>query len=1268
MRALHCARTISARPHREHRRGNDIPAGIALAGHGAVRVWALAIAALAACNLGHHAAIDGGVALGPSSGCSGVCHGAGDSIAPPRDTAGNSTTTTIGVGAHQAHLAASTWHARFPCEACHKVPQQVGDPGHIFNYAADGTPIRITGPAAVLFSGLGVGAQWDHDSATCTNSYCHGDTLHGTDPTTNQIVPGAGGTLTQPIWTKVDGSANACGACHGLPPPAPHPQNSDCGLCHQTMNPGDFAAGKMAYPELHIDGKVEVTSTQPCDSCHGGGGQYAPPKDAHGNTATTAPGVGAHAQHMTTSSTWHAAIACNECHLVPGSTTDQTHIDGIDEVYLDPTVAVPGSPNGTGGHLQIPGAAWNAASYTCTNTYCHGGGSVSPLTGGATNTPQWTRVDGTQSQCTSCHGMPPPTPHPSDSDCGKCHPTMTAGNNQVITYPAKHIDGNVDVIDDQPCNTCHGDKAGNPVAGDNPVNAPPTDTTGGTSTTLRGVGAHQAHMGPSTWRAPISCGECHTVPTSLESIGHVDHPLPAYVKFGNLAGSTATWNGSTCSNVYCHGATLSDGGGSAGGTTTVPVWTVVNGSQSQCGSCHGLPPPPPHPADGDCGKCHDTMTPGGGLVITDPSRHIDGNLDVNTDQPCNYCHGSPGTPTSNGAAINAPPQDTLGNTATTARGVGAHQSHMNPANPFFKQVQCQDCHTVPATVNSVGHIDHPLPAYVIFSTRAGSSPTWNGATCSNVYCHGATLTDGSTGAGGSATSPIWNQVDGTQAQCTSCHGNPPPPPHPSNAADCGQCHDDVQVGAPTTFSDPTRHIDGNLDVTTNQACNSCHGNHGAAPASNSDPANAPPFDSTGTGSATTLRGVGAHQAHLTANPTWHQPITCGECHAVPATVSSVGHIDHPLPATMTFTGLAASNGGTTWNGANCSTYCHGSTLDAGGTATSPQWTLVDGSQVQCTSCHGNPPPPPHPTNAADCGTCHMDVTPGAPTTFSNPSQHIDGTVQVSSVHPAGYDQVTAHGYDFDAQGATNCATAACHGTALTGGSTGGPSCTTTCHDKVGSGYTWQTQCTFCHGDITTPSGNGAPPQGVEGATVATDPTVGAHAIHVGATATHAAMDCTMCHIKPSTALTPGHISGNGTVQATMTFSSLDPSASYSFTSYTCSTTYCHGNGQTTGTSPAWTSTTALTCTSCHKTPAPGGSASGMSGEHSKHIGDERMKCQQCHATVVDATPNIINVSLHINGSKDVNFSGGGTWTPNGTSGSCSNLGGNCHGTKSWNGG
>ncbi|HEY6176682.1 MAG TPA: CxxxxCH/CxxCH domain-containing protein, partial [Kofleriaceae bacterium] len=644
-------------------------------------------------------------------------------------------------------------------------------------------------------------------------------------------------------------------------------------------------------------------------------------------------------------------------------------------------------------------------------------------------------------------------------------------------------------------------------------------------------------------------------------------------------------------------------------------------------SCHGTPPPPPHPVDSDCGKCHPTMTPGGGLVIADPARHIDGNLDVTTDQPCNSCHGSAGG--------NAPPKDTLGNTATTARGVGAHQSHLAPSNLFFKPIACTDCHRVPATVNAVGHIDTPLPAEVMFSGRAGTSPIWNGAQCSNVYCHGATLSDGSSGAGGTATTPVWQRVDGTQAQCTSCHGFPPPLPHPQNA-DCGACHSDVKPGSNQTFLDTTKHIDGNLDVNTNQACNSCHGGTN----------NAPPKDTTG-GTVTTLRGVGAHQSHVATGATWHRDVACGECHLIPATVNAVGHIDTPLPAEVIFSGIGA---GGSWNGANCSSYCHGTTLKtsagtpAGGTATTPSWTRVDGMQKQCTSCHGAPPPAPHPQDTA-CQNCHADAGPNL--TIKTPAQHIDGTIQITSVHPPGYNDRTKHGYDFDAMGSASCATAGCHGLALTGGNTGGPSCNS-CHTP-----NWQTDCKFCHGTAA----NGAPPEGVLGQTAASDPHVGAHAKHVGATAMHAAWDCNYCHTKPSTALTPGHIDGTGAiVQAEVVFSSLNPSSSFSFAATTCAASYCHGSGVTTKTSPAWTSTTALACVDgCHG-GAP--NRTGMSSNHRRSA--HARSCNTCHKSVVDGNNAIINVALHVNGAKDVQFTAAGS-SYNPANKSCTGTGSGCHG-------
>jgi predicted CxxxxCH...CXXCH cytochrome family protein len=173
-------------------------------------------------------------------------------------------------------------------------------------------------------------------------------------------------------------------------------------------------------------------------------------------------------------------------------------------------------------------------------------------------------------------------------------------------------------------------------------------------------------------------------------------------------------------------------------------------------------------------------------------------------------------------------------------------------------------------------------------------------------------------------------------------------------------------------------------------------------------------------------------------------------------------------------------------------------------------------------------------------------------------------------------------------------------------------------------------------------------------TAPTDPTVGAHQKHVAATAMHAAWDCTTCHTKPSSALTPGHLDGTGSVvQAEVTFSSLNPASVFNFTALTCASNYCHGSGRATATAPAWTSTTALACVNgCH-----GGAPSytGMSSRHSKS--DHKKACNYCHGSVVNTTPAITNVALHVDGVKQVVFPGGGTY--NASTKKCSSVPG-CH--------
>ena len=49
----------------------------------------------------------------------------------------------------------------------------------------------------------------------------------------------------------------------------------------------------------------------------------------------------------------------------------------------------------------------------------------------------------------------------------------------------------------------------------------------------------------------------------------------------------------------------------------------------------------------------------------------------------------------------APPSDVSGNVNTQFRGVGAHRSHIGTSN-WHKEVQCSECHQVPATTATVG--------------------------------------------------------------------------------------------------------------------------------------------------------------------------------------------------------------------------------------------------------------------------------------------------------------------------------------------------------------------------------------------------------------------------------------------------------------------------------------------------------------------------------------------------------------------------------------
>ncbi|MHB8876433.1 MAG: CxxxxCH/CxxCH domain c-type cytochrome, partial [Myxococcaceae bacterium] len=375
------------------------------------------------------------------------------------------------------------------------------------------------------------------------------------------------------------------------------------------------------WEEPLVDGGEEPDAGLPladagpltCTSCHGTAEvNSAPPFDVLGRSDRALRGIGAHQAHLLHSD-WHRDGECADCHVVPAEVDAPGHLDA------------PPAELTWGAVPRAAGAAPAFDGKTCASVYCHG----TTLSGGALTVPDWTRSDIAQAYCGDCHGVPPPPPHPRmrDSNCGHCHPN--ARNGMAFAEPQRHIDGVLDLR--VGCTDCHGDPR------DGGVNdpAPPRDTAGNTTTSTAGVGAHQSHLGASSWHAEVVCSDCHVVPGDWSDPGHLDGtPALTWGAKANARGASPAFDGLTCSGVYCHGATID------GGSNQRPAWTTVNGTQAACGTCHSLPPGGPHPQNTSCALCHPAVIAADGGWV-DPDLHINGIVEATGG--CGACHALPPT-------------------------------------------------------------------------------------------------------------------------------------------------------------------------------------------------------------------------------------------------------------------------------------------------------------------------------------------------------------------------------------------------------------------------------------------------------------------------------------------------------------------------------------------------------------------------------------------------------------------------------------------------
>jgi predicted CxxxxCH...CXXCH cytochrome family protein len=348
--------------------------------------------------------------------------------------------------------------------------------------------------------------------------------------------------------------------------------------------------------------------------------------------------------------------------------------------------------------------------------------------------------------------------------------------------------------------------------------------------------------------------------------------------------------------------------------------------------------------------------------------------------PCSTCHGASFTidrcGTCHGDGDSDPmPRRRRCDPMIRQLAVGAHRTH-TAAGP------CTVCHVVPKALSDPGHIPaepNGRAAVTFDTTVTSTAAVWDPAsrTCSGLRCHGTRT---------------WAMVQATPGpapmrQCDGCHGDPPAS-HKVHIFGCDVCH------APSYDSMGQlnrHHMNGTVDLETD--CAKCHG---GAPS--------PGFGAD----------RGAHATHLLDNE-FRLAYDCSACHLVPTRLDSPGHIDHDLPAIVTFSGSvpATAHGQSMpiWDSSarSCSDVgCHGAKLDGAMTAASP-WVSASAG-FHCGGCHDNPPSRlrsggTHPSVASnESCSCHttpmgqpIDTITGATTrsiTAAGRTYHIDGCVEV----------------------------------------------------------------------------------------------------------------------------------------------------------------------------------------------------------------------------------------------------------------------------------
>jgi predicted CxxxxCH...CXXCH cytochrome family protein len=1078
---------------------------------------------------------------------------------------------------------------------------------------------------------------------TCATVYCHST---GNLGTSGNLV-NAGGTKFKSVdW---NGTALGCSGCHGDGGTRSHPV---------------YASGLAGYSASNSHVKHVESSSITCDSCHyntvtqttttptqvrfnqfsghlnrasnirfkpNGGftGSFA-----YGNAGATTKTCSSTYCHGTGPSTaWGgASVACVSCHTVTTVGGHNTHAAQFTARFGTMSAnlsvgttarfgcAMCHNPNtGYSNHTKGEARAGKMAAdvffiYTAAGKAALANYTGSKINGGSDGTLKWTT--GTPSVCnnTYCHSN------------GRTNASggFAAGTNATLSWALTGLTNGA-----QPsCTICHGDYAGAAaLSGKHAQHLSTVNTGYGTAMNY-------------------GCVDCHSKTVSGNTVlsQKANHVNKMRDYSGLRAGKQANFNGTTCSNIYCH----SDGKANytVGNATLVTrTWAGATGALA-------------------CTACHDNSSTATASAPHGKHTFSDSGLTPEYGITCDKCHKR--TAASNTALVAGTTTHINGsyNVNKTDIGFATFKTYTGSYNSATKTCSATYCHSNGRNV-----------AGGLGTFQAVNTQTWSGTTTC-LFCHG-----GRTSATGD-----YARSSGS-FRLTTSHSQHLK--YGSASINCQTCHYKTAAShtALKTYSGVVHHVDGVRDVTfsgiayssytsykstevgaavTTRTCNNnaCHGGksrntwsdtvanndntcvhcHGVAGTPTSLPvANtvdnrkyfAPGYKGAGT-STDQLKGssdfrVGAHFKHLSS--AYMKNIKCNECHSVPSTPFEGNHMavnrynSQTLSflqassatviggATKTYLNAATFSGytaGTATKGATCSSvYCHGSRLKSGvatnGTYTKPYWNYsaminYTNPAVACGRCHGLPPSSVSASHAgatltggaSPCSLCHGTVV-NSSGVIINKNLHINGIVESTghawpypgSAHKAG---LTTAPYSCN-----GCHTTSTGGTYPPTPLRGDPTAVvcTTCHTNTNLFSTTSISCGDCHGTSAIggrPNGNAFPNIS------------GSHTLHV----VGQSMACTACHSNGGTN-NAAHGSSGGNKSINMTFVHLTSTtqqfhATTTATTATCSTITCHNNG-----TAVWG--IHLTCASCHKYDSSGGVWSGGSdivggngaGSHAKHI-------------------------------------------------------------------